>query len=436
MATAKTVEPKTGLALGQEVEVEPGIYKRQGKKGVSYRVKIREKGIKPMTQTFAKLADAKVWQVTQKNAIITGSPLDLEKTIKKLTLGEIFAEYVKGTPNISQKKIDQYKRLTKEIGGWVFANFKTKQFEEYINYKLNKEIPSQPKTKKVHPLFDGYKEMVDGKLVRRKYKPSTVRKYYYDIKVALQWHSKIHDYVFNSKPFDDVPAPAAWGEPRERVLHDGELVKLLQACNLMYKNKHALQCIILFQLYSSMRIGETLLMKWSEVHLDRDRPEESYIFVPKKNQKIKNKKNAKNRYVIFRPELYKLFEEIEKLPKHSSGRVFHQWQSSVTFGARFKVVCKNAGSSDFHPHDLRHCSISWLFEHTNLTDIEISNHSGHIELDTLKRYANLRPQKAGAKLWKYVGALTSDVVEPVEQPEPPAPETGYKPVLPKLEVID
>ena len=37
------------------------------------------------------------------------------------------------------------------------------------------------------------------------YKPSTIRKYYYDIKNALEHHAMMHDYLFNSKPFDEVP---------------------------------------------------------------------------------------------------------------------------------------------------------------------------------------------------------------------------------------
>ena len=50
-------------------------------------------------------------------------------------------------------------------------------------------------------------------------------------------------------------------------------------------------------------------------------------------------------------------------------------------------------------HDLRHEGISWLFENTNLTDIQISKMTGHLELDTLKRYAKLRPSSIGERLW-------------------------------------
>jgi hypothetical protein len=53
---------------------------------------------------------------------------------------------------------------------------------------------------------------------------------------------------------------------------------------------------------------------------------------------------------------------------------------------------------------MRHEGISWLFENTALTDIEISKITGHIELDTLKRYAKLRPKKIGAKLWAVTSA--------------------------------
>ena len=52
-------------------------------------------------------------------------------------------------------------------------------------------------------------------------------------------------------------------------------------------------------------------------------------------------------------------------------------------------------------HDLRHEAISTLYElyGGRMTDIQISSITGHVELDTLKRYANLRPSSIGSVLW-------------------------------------
>lgn len=405
-------------------KVAPGIYERFDKDGNSagqFQAKVREGGVN-QSKTFKSKKEAQAWQAEKRTAINRGEPVNIEK-IKKLTLGEILTEFQTNN-TLKKDKSGRIRRLIKEIGAVPLSNFKTATFEKYIKAKLTQEIPSQPKTKKSHPLFNAYKTVVDGVEIPRIYKPSTVRKYYYDIKEALEAHAKTHDYHFDSKPFDDVPAPPSWEEPRERRLNDGELDRVLSACDDMYVNQVALKCIIRFQTYSCMRIGETLLMNWKDVHLNTARPEESYIFVPKKNQKIKHKAGAKDRIVLMQPDLYALFDEIKKMPPPShkkkvnpkmKERVFPHWSSSATFGSRFKVITKNAGSTDLHPHDLRHEAISWFFENTNLTDIEISEISGHIELDTLKRYANLRPQKTGAKLWASVGALNNHPANPDRQ---------------------
>lgn len=389
-----------GVHVATLKRVAKGVYQRLDENGKpiknQYQAKVRRQG-RNVSQTFEKKEEAIQFVTETEAKIYKGEPVNFGK-IKKLSLSEIFDDYIKNN-TVSKKKKDNLERLKVEIGKVLLYQFSTAGLAKYISVKLNQEVKGQAGTKKIAPLFDNYKEVIDGELRQRKYKPSTVRKYYYDIKTALQWHSKVYDYAFNEKPFLDNPPPQAWSEPRERRLEDGELDKLLSACDLMYVNQETLKIIIRFQIYSCMRIGETLLMKWDDIRIDDKNPENSYIFVPKKNQKIRNKKNAKDRYVIMRPDLYNLFDEIKKLKKSEDGRVFHFWKSSETFGARFKVVTKNAGSKNLKPHDLRHEGISWLFENTNLTDIEISGISGHIELDTLKRYANLRPQKVGAKLW-------------------------------------
>ena len=169
----------------------------------------------------------------------------------------------------------------------------------------------------------------------------------------------------------------------------------------MYVKKEEWKCFILWQYYSCMRAGESLLMKWGDIHIDEENPHLSYIFVPKENTKIADKKNAEDRKVPLRPEFFHFVKDrLMLLKKEDGGLVFgNNWKSSSVLGNRFKVVCKNAKVENFKIHDLRHCAVSWYFINTSLTDIEISKISGHIELSTLKRYATLRHSDIGAKLW-------------------------------------
>ncbi|MEZ2298679.1 site-specific integrase [Variovorax sp. RCC_210] len=377
------------------------IETRVGKGGTSYRAKVRKGGVSA-SRTFKTESEAKKWVTVTEAKVITGAPVDTGKS-RKVTLGQIFSEYIAANHSlgkISDKKVASLRRVAVEIGKVPLMNFDTKGFEAYLDHKLSQTVLPQAKKKADHPLYKGNKVVVDGEVKLKTYAPSTIRHVYYDIRTALFWHARGNDYVFNSKPFDDNSPPPAWPRPRERRLEGDELERLLAACDRMYVNKQHLKDIIHFQIYSCMRMGETLLMKWKDLRIDPTEPHGSYVFVPKENQKRRDKDRITDREVAMRPELYRLVVE-NLLPRAGklTDLVFPFWESSTVFGHRFKVVCKNAGVEDFHPHDFRHEGISDLFERTNLTDIEISKISGHLEMNTLQRYAKLRPKKTGAKLW-------------------------------------
>lgn len=375
-----------------------GIYKRIGKDGaVSWQAKVRLNGVN-QSKTFTKQVDAKAWASSVETTINEGKPVQQRKQLQK-TIADVFDDYIE-SGLASKPKERMLRRLGVEIGKLKIEDLNTKRLALYLELKSEQAIPEQAKKKVAHPLYSANKEVVDGELVQKTYKPASIRLYYYALRTALQWHAKVNDYHFNEKPFKDNPPPPAWTAPRERRLAEGELDMLLSACDKMYTNQQNLKDIIEFQIYSCMRAGETLLMKWKDIHMDEQEPEGSYIFIPKENQKIKNMRGADSREVSMRRELYALVKD-RLMPRKSNPEdlVFPFWKDSNTLGHRFKVICKNANSSDLKIHDMRHEGISWLFENTSLTDIEISKITGHLELDTLKRYAKLRPKKIGSKLW-------------------------------------
>lgn len=361
------------------------ITERVGKKGSSFQAKVKIDG-RIFSKTFPTKKEANVFIQDIQSRIRKGEQVD-HTQIKKTHLSEIFTEFLNSHDDIPKPKYQRIEKLIAEIGNVPLEKFTSNGFESYLKHKKTQTIPANRSKKKIEPLPD------------KKYSSGSIRKFYYDIRTVLKWHSKKYDYVFNTKPFDDNPAPPAWEKPRERRLTDSEFQSLLAACDKMYVNKEELKAVINFQRYSAMRIGETIKMKWSDLRLNEDEPSSSYIFVPKENQKTRNKVSCKDRYIPLRPELYHLIKDTIMRFKRTSDLVFPYWADVHPLSARFRLICKNAGIKDFRIHDLRHEAISWLFENTPLTDIEISNISGHIEMDTLKRYANLRPSKTGAKLW-------------------------------------
>lgn len=78
--------------------------------------------------------------------------------------------------------------------------------------------------------------------------------------------------------------------------------------------------------------------------MNEEKPHLSYIFVPKENTKIADKKNAEDRKVPLRPEFFNFVKDrLIKLKKSDQKLVFGDyWTNSGTLGNRFKVICKNA----------------------------------------------------------------------------------------------
>lgn len=379
---------------------QSSIYERQSEKtgGQStWQARLREDGVS-LSKTFKTRQEAENWLILKRAKIITGESVAGEKHSDTL-LPDIFDDYIRNG-GIDDKKTALVNTLKLELAKVKLKQLNTRALENYIKIKLTQEIRHHPKKKKDHPLYKGGKRVVDGSVETRTYSPATVRKFYYALKNALAWHAKDHEYPFNSKPFDECTPPPAWEKPRERRLADGELEKLLAEAETRAHGEE-FKDLINFQIYSCMRIGETLKMNWSDIRLNHDDPDASYIFVPKENQKTKKHRNATDREIAMRPELYQMLKD-RVIPRRgkqlATNLVFPALKDSSYAGGRFKTICEKLQIRDLTIHDLRHEGISWLFENTSLTDIEISTISGHMELDTLKRYAKLRPKNIGAKI--------------------------------------
>ena len=383
------------------------ITERVGKdRKVSFQAKVRKLGVSH-SGTFKSKKAADAWITDIENKLNKGEATSFHD-MQKVTLGEIFTDYMK-LSTLSLKKVANLGRLKIEIGKLKLGQLDAKALRKYLEIKLSQPIPVQKKKKKDHPLFKGGKVLgkvvdEDGvekeELVQRTYAPATIRHYYYDLRNALQWHAGENNYHFVATPFEINQPPGAWDNPRDRRVEGDELERLIDACDKMYKYQQDWKDLINFQVLSAMRIGETLLMRWKDLKVDENEPHGSYVFVPKEHQKTKKSKKADDRSVSMRRELYDL---VVKNLIHRKGkpdeRVFPYWAHSGIVGHAFRTITKNAKVHDFNVHDFRHEAISWMFENTSLTDIEIAKITGHTVMNTLMRYAKLRPKKTGAKLW-------------------------------------
>ncbi|MDW9228618.1 integrase family domain protein [Burkholderia cepacia] len=112
---------------------------------VSYLVRIREAGVKA-SKTFKAKKDAEKFIREVKSKIDRGESVDITK-IKKLTLAQIFDEYLKHNTVADGKRYD-LERLKTEIGNVPLSNFKAGTFALYLKTKLEQQVPDQAKKKK------------------------------------------------------------------------------------------------------------------------------------------------------------------------------------------------------------------------------------------------------------------------------------------------
>ena len=121
------------------------ITERTGVSGdVSFLVRIREAGV-AVSKTFKTKKEAEKFIREVKSKIDRGESVDITK-IKKMTLAQIFDEYLKHNTVSDGKKYD-IERLKLEIGKVPLSNFKAGTFELYLKTKLEQAIPDQAKRK-------------------------------------------------------------------------------------------------------------------------------------------------------------------------------------------------------------------------------------------------------------------------------------------------
>lgn len=381
------------------------IRKQEGVRGTTWLARVRKSGISD-TATFRLKKDAKAWIIQQESSVQSGKPLDVSK-IKKLLLAQLFDEYSKEN-GITKEKKCHLGRLKLMMATIHLKDFTSSSLEIFMGELKKQDVPRQTHWKKPHPYFSGSMVEIDGELTRRKISSSTRRKYYYAIRTCLIWHAKKYDYHFDNKPFMDNPPPPAWENPRTRIVEESsnELERLLEACNRSRINQQHLKDIIQFQIFSAMRMGETLKMEWRHLILNESEPWASHIHVPKENQKTREHESTDDRNVSMNPELFNLVKEY-LLPRAGKPdeKVFPFWKDSSTLSKRFRVIWKNAGVQNFKAHDFRHTATTLLIERSDLSSIQVATQTGHASLDTLKRYFKDRPQETGLQLWKSLGAM-------------------------------
>lgn len=332
------------------------IEKRNNQRGEkSYRVKIRLKGYPPQSATFQKLTDAKRWALQTEAAMREGRYF---KTIeaKKHTLAELIDRYIANVLNTqspkAREKTSQLYWWKTKLGAYTLADI-----TPALIVQCRDEL-SLTKTNK--------------NTLRC---PATVVQYLTALSHAFT--IAINEWAWlEESPLTKVKKPSV---PRGRVrfLNDKERQQLLIACQNS-SNKQLYLCVIL-ALSTGMRQAELMNLTWDAVYLDA-----GYIILQKT-------KNGERRRVPLTGHGLQLLSDYQQNQILNTGLLFpspKNPQKAINLRQPFHKALQQAAIKDFHWHDLRHCTASYLAMN-GASLAEIAEILGHKTLAMVKRYAHL-----------------------------------------------
>jgi integrase len=354
----------------------------------SWEARINIKGHAALSKSFPSKREATEWVQREELKIRRGGKVS--RVGEKTTIAEALTEYLDAhsktdkegnkVSTLTNTKRYAVESVSYHLGLFTVDSLDRKKISAFLTKLQETVIPAPANKTKSHPLYDGDKQ--------RTYSPGSARKLFYALKTAIEWHAREHNYELGDK-FTAVEVPPAWSAPRDRRLNGDEEQRLMAACDGMYKDPEGWRLMIGMALETAMRAGELLGMRWDEVKL-----KERFVVIPKEREKTR-----KGRQVPLSKKALGILATLGKRRSKGEARVFESFpESSVLLGRGFKRITKRAGCNDLRFHDLRHEATARFFERTSLQTMEIALITGHTELKTLQRYANLRPSILASKL--------------------------------------
>jgi integrase len=207
-------------------------------------------------------------------------------------------------------------------------------------------------------------------------KGDTVRRELAIVRHCIEVARRESGFVLPSNPVQQVKMPRA-GNPRERRAYQGELEKLLTACE--GSRSRWLPAVIQLAVETAMRRSELLAMRWDDVDL-----EASTVL-------LRNTKNGHPRTVPLSPRALNVIRDMP----HCGPTVFTISANALRLA--WERLRRRAGVLELRFHDLRHEAVSRFFER-GLNVPEVAMSSGHRDPRMLFRYTHPKPEEIATKL--------------------------------------
>lgn len=345
-----------------------------------FRARVRRKAggkTVTLTKTFESLKEAQDWAQIQEGKVVGDEYVD-RKVVRQMTVRqacEWFMDRVAPVDQNTGKRVaksqhakNQLSKLkywvASEFGDWSLVSLKPWDLIEWRDELLGEaECSAQTIVHRLNTLSQVY------------------------VNVALAQKIELTNPVGEKVRPSLGPGRNRRLEPHEDAEGKDEEVRLLEVCAT--SSRPWLRAAVIISLESAMRQAELAGLTWDRVKLNAEFP---HCDIPKT-------KNERPRRVPLSSRAVKAFRSL--LPENVTvlgKRPVFPVETPRAFGHAWRDVITETNFPDLRWHDLRHESISRLFERTDLRDNEIMAISGHLRPEMLTRYTHLRADRLGTRL--------------------------------------
>ena len=316
------------------------------------QVKIRKRGYPTVSRTFHDEREARLWATQTELAMERDEWVDEdhveEVAVRRLTIAQaldkFYAEYIQRRREDPRPEYLRIQRLKKtSLAEYRLTTLRKRHVAAYVQ---NRE---------------------------REVGPDTIR-----LELALL--SKMYSFAVSAWSLESLANPVKGvikptpSPGRERRLDLGEAGAMIAELS----DGHDL--VMCWALETAMRRAEIARLEWRDID------------IAKRRAIVRRSKNGTRRAVPLSRGAVAVLEFVA----HRTGSVFRVSADSISqHWARARDAL---GIKDLHFHDLRHESISRLFERTDLDMLEIKAISGHKTTAMLARYTHLRAANLADRL--------------------------------------
>lgn len=330
----------------------------------TWRVEIRKRGFKSVSQTFKKRGDAVRWATLTEGDMVTGRHLDIQKENKTLTVGDLFQRYLDEMPSSLKAPEQQAIKVSSLLRTCPFMSRRLDQIrpadiQDWRDSRLN--------------------VVAKGTVNREMNTLSGVFSY-----AMEEWRVQLP-----ANPVKQVKRPPNADVKRNRRWEPSEISAVLKAVDFDPNQKptrlrtYAGWAIALC-IETAMRKGEILKIKAKDYRRDG------------KYLQLYDTKNGEDRKVPLSTKAISMLDVLVN-GLNPTDKIFPL--SSSWLGQCFDQAKKDAGlgDDDLRLHDGRHEAATRLSEKLSNV-LELSAMTGHKSLQSLKRYYNPKPADLAAKL--------------------------------------